>query len=93
MPASALQPYLKGSSLKIAQGQDNVVGSLVVKTGLANVQSAFATFNEPPGAGAGDGFLVSVDVGAGGLITIRCWQDDATVATEEITLSWIAFGT
>lgn len=75
-----------------ASGVAEVTGAtLVVDTGLSEVDGAVVSLNEAPGAGAGDVFTATVTA-SGSEITISIWQDDATAATEDTTVSWLAFG-
>lgn len=75
-----------------ASGVAEVTGAtLVVDTGLSEVEGAVVSLNEAPGAGAGDVFTATVTA-SGDEITISIWQDDATAATEDTTVSWFAFG-
>lgn len=66
--------------------------TLVVATGITTLEGAVVTINEDIGAGAGDVFLATATVSSGDL-TISIWQDDGTAATEDTSVSWIAWGT
>lgn len=80
----------EGNAIKM--GVAEVTGAtLVVATGLTTVEGAVLTLAEDPGAGAGDVFSVSYTV-SGGDLTIKIWQDDATAATEDTTVGWLAWG-
>jgi hypothetical protein len=83
------------AALRVAAGEATVTGAtLDVVTGLAVVTAVTVSLGEDPGAGAGDVFTVSVTKHAtAGTITISIWQDDATAATEDTTVFWIAAGT
>lgn len=75
------------------RGTGTVTGAtLDVTTGLTTIVGHGAFLNEDPGAGAGDVFSVS-STASGGTLTIAIWQDDATAATEDTSVSWIAWGT
>jgi hypothetical protein len=80
---------------RVAGGTATVTGAtLDIVTGLATVLSATVVLGEDPGAGAGDVFTVSVVKHATpGTITVSIWQDDATAATEDTDVFWIAVGT
>ncbi len=80
---------------RVAAGEATVTGAtLDVVTGLAAIVSVTVSLGEDPGAGAGDVFTASVTKHAtAGTITIAIWQDDATAATEDTTVFWIAAGT
>ena len=81
----------EGKALKMGVGV--VSGAtLVVATGLTTILGAVVTINEDPGAGAGDVFQATATFAAGDL-TIAIWQDDATAATEDTSVSWLAWGT
>lgn len=80
-----------GKTLKVGAGE--VTGAtLDVATGLTTIEGAVATLNEAPGAGAGDVQQVSATF-SGGTLTISIWQDDSTAATEDTSVSWVAWGT
>lgn len=79
----------------VAGGTATVTGAtLDIVTGLATVTALSATLAEAPGAGAGDVFSVSAAPHATpGTITVSIWQDDATAATEDTDVQWLAIGT
>lgn len=80
----------EGNTLKM--GVRTVVdATLVVATGLTTVKGAVVSLNEDPGAVAGDVYQVSVTF-AGGNLTIAIWQTTGAVATEDTSVSWIAWG-
>lgn len=80
-----------GKLLKMGSG--TVTGAtLVVATGITTILGAVVTINEDPGAGVGDVFQATVTF-TGGDLTIAIWQDDATAATEDTSVSWVAWGT
>lgn len=75
------------------RGTGVVTGAtLVIATGLSAIEGGGAFLNEDPGAGAGDVFSITSTFSEGDL-TISIWQDDATAATEDTSVSWIAWGT
>lgn len=80
---------------RVAGGTATVTGAtLDIVTGLATVLSATVSLGEDPGAGAGDVFTASVVKHAtAGTITVSIWQDDATAATEDTDVFWVAIGT
>ncbi len=81
----------EGSTLKVGAG--TVTGAtLDVTTGLTTITGAVVTINEDPGASSGDVFTATATF-SGGTLTIAIWQDDATAATEDTSVSWIAWGT
>jgi hypothetical protein len=82
----------EGKTVKLGAGE--VTGaSLVVATGLSKVKGGGAWLNEAPGAAAGDVFQVTASfTGNDGNLTIEIWQDDSTAATEDTSVSWIAWG-
>jgi hypothetical protein len=63
-----------------------------VATGLARVDGCVVSLGEAPGASVGDVFATSWSA-SGGTLTLSIWQDDATAATEDTTLSYLAWGT
>lgn len=65
--------------------------TLVIATGLTSIAGAVVSLNEDPGAGAGDVLQVTCTF-SGGDLTVALWQDDATAATEDTSVSWIAWG-
>lgn len=80
-----------GNTLKM--GAAEVTGAtLDVATGLSRVLGAVVTINEDPGATAGDVFTATATF-SGGTVRIAIWQDDATAATEDTSVSWFAWGT
>lgn len=81
----------EGKALKM--GQAEVTGAtLDVATGLSRVLGAVVTINEDPGAAAGDVYQATATF-SGGTLRIAIWQDDSTAATEDTTVSWLAWGT
>ncbi len=80
---------------RVAGGTATVTGAtLDIVTGLATVLAVTVSLGEDPGAGAGDVFTASVVKHAtAGTITVSIWQDDATAATEDTDVFWIALGT
>lgn len=79
-----------GHSFKF--GTVEVTGAtLDIATGLASIEGCVVTLGEAPGAAAGDVFTASWSA-SGGTLTLSIWQDDATAATEDTTLSYIAWG-
>lgn len=80
-------------SSRIAMGVGTVTGAtLAVATGLTAVAGAVVSINEDPGAGAGDVYTATVTF-TGADLTISIWQDGSEVATEDTSVSWIAWGT
>ena len=80
----------EGKALKLGAG--TVTGAtLDITTGLTTVEGAVVTINEDPGAGAGDVFLATATF-SGGTVTAAIWQDDGSAATEDTSISWIAWG-
>ncbi len=74
------------------RGTVEVTGAtLVVATGLSSIEGCVLTLAEDPGAGAGDVALLSYTA-SGGDLTIKIWQDDATAATEDSTVSYLVWG-
>lgn len=81
----------EGKALKMGVG--TVTGAtLDIATGLSAVEGAVATLNEDPGASSGDVFQLST-TWSGGTVTVSIWQDGSEVATEDTSISWIAWGT
>lgn len=80
-----------GNILKVGTGTVTDA-TLVVATGITTLEGAVVTINEDIGAGAGDVFSATATV-SGGDLTIAIWQDDGTAATEDTSVSWIAWGT
>jgi hypothetical protein len=80
---------------RIAGGEGIVTGAtLDVVTGLATIVGFAVVLAEDPGATAGDVFTVSaVKHATPGTLTVSIWQDDATAATEDTSISWVAVGT
>lgn len=80
----------EGKTLKLGAGE--VTGAtLAIDTGLTEIEGAVVTINEAPGAASGDVFTATA-TWSGGTLTISIWQDDATAATEDTSVSWIAWG-
>ncbi len=80
---------------RIAGGEGTVTGAtLDIVTGLATIVGWAVSLAEDPGATAGDVFAVSATKHATpGTLTVAIWQDDATAATEDTSVSWVAVGT
>lgn len=80
---------------KIAGGEGIVTGAtLDIVTGLSTIVGFSVVLAEDPGAGAGDVFAVSaVKHATPGTLTVSIWQDDATAATEDTSIAWVAVGT
>ena len=66
--------------------------TLVVATGITPLEGAVVTINEDVSASAGDVYTATATVSAGNL-TISIWQDGSEAATEDTSVSWIAWGT
>ena len=66
--------------------------TLTVATGLTTPEGVIVTINEDIGAGAGDVFSATAAV-SGTDIVISIWQDDATAATEDVSVSYCFWGT
>jgi hypothetical protein len=77
-------------------GLETVVGSLIVQTGLRNVEAVVATIGEDAAAGIAD---VTAEIRNQatypGQIILKVWHGAATpiASTETVTVSWIAYGT
>ncbi len=84
-----------GTGVRLAGGEGIVTGAtLDIVTGLATIVGYSVVLAEDPGAGAGDVFAVSATKHATpGTLTVAIWQDDATAATEDTSVSWVAVGT
>lgn len=80
-----------GTATNIAHGSQAITGTADIDTGLTTIVSAVATLRGDPGATDGDVFLVTTAV-SDGTLTINVWQDDATAATDAVTVDWIAIG-
>lgn len=80
---------------RVAGGTSTVTAAtLDIVTGLATIVGYSVVLAEDPGAGAGDVFLVSaVKHATPGTLTVSIWQDDASAATEDTDVAWIAIGT
>lgn len=91
------QPVLTtpSAAAKVAGGVGTVTGAtLDIVTGLATIVGYSVTLAEDPGAGAGDVFQVSATLHATpGTLTVAIFQDDATAATEDTDVAWMAIGT
>lgn len=66
--------------------------TLTIATGLTTVVGCVVTINEDPGASAGDVFLATA-VPSSGDVVVSIFQDDGTAATEDTSVSVIAWGT
>lgn len=74
------------------RGTVEVTGAtLEVETGLSSIEGCNLTLAQDPGAGAGDVAILSYTA-SGGTLTIKIWQDDLTAATEDTTVSYLAWG-
>lgn len=77
---------------RVKRGVATVTGAtLDIATGLTTIEGAVLTLAEDPGAGAGDVFQLSYTA-SGGTLTAKIWQDDATAATEDTDIAWVAWG-
>lgn len=65
--------------------------TLDINTGLSTVEGAVVSINEAPGASSGDVYTATV-TWSGHNITVSIWQDGSEVATEDTSISWVAFG-
>lgn len=84
-----------GTGVRLAGGEATVTGAtLDIVTGLASIVGYSVVLAEDPGAGAGDVYQVSATKHATpGTLTVAIWQDDATAATEDTSVAWVAVGT
>lgn len=84
-----------GTGVRLAGGEAVVTGAtLDIVTGLATIVGYAVVLAEDPGAAAGDVFTVSATKHAtAGTLTVAIWQDDATAATEDTSVAWVAIGT
>lgn len=84
---------LNTRALSFKAGAAEVTGAtLDIATGLTTIIAAVVCLNEDPGAGSGDVFTATCTF-SGGTLTAAIWQDDATAATEDTSISWMAWGT
>lgn len=93
MPVTNFPNGISTEDSALKMGAGTVTGAtLEVATGLTTITGAVVSINEDPGATAGDVFT-STCTFSGGTLTIAIWQDDATAATEDTSVSWVAWGT
>ena len=93
MPITNFPQGISSEAKTLKMGAGTVTdATLDVVTGLTTILGAVVTINEDPGAGVGDVFTATATFTAGTL-TIAIWQDDATAATEDTSVSWFAWGT
>jgi len=91
-PKPATVPASAGKDFGIAK----VTGSLVVKTGLNNVEAVVAAISEAAAYGSAEVVAVpSNQTTNPGEFTLNCYTNAATPAASpiEVDVSWVAFGT
>lgn len=93
MPVTNFSGGISDAGVIQKQGAGTVTGAtLDVATGLTTITGAVVSINEDPGAASGDVYTATCTF-SGGTLTISIWQDGSEVATEDTSVSWIAWGT